>query len=137
MLNPTGVVLRGRAAAESIMVDACTVVRQGAAVTNPDTGAVTYPAAATVYSGRCRISGTSSAGPAVAAPQDIGGASVLLSTPVLQLPIATVDLQPDDLVTCTAAAMDPRLVGRTWRARPGPRKTHATKYAVGLVEVAG
>lgn len=137
MLNPAALVLRGRAAAESIMVDACTVVRQGAPVTNPETGAVTYPAAVTVYTGPCRISGTSSAGPAVAAPQDVGGASVLVSTPVLQLPIATADLEADDLVTCTAAAMDARLVDRQWRARPAPRKTHATKYVVGLVEVQG
>lgn len=136
MLNPTGVVLRGRAAAEALMVDACTVQRLTSESTNPDTGAVTRTYS-TKYAGKCRFSGTSSAGPALAGPQELGGASVLVSTPVLQLPIAVSDVQPDDLVTCTAAAMDPALVGRTWHARPGPRKTHATKYPVGLVEVTG
>lgn len=137
MLNPAPLLARGRAAAEALMVDACTVVRQGAPNTNPDTGAVSYPGAATVYSGKCRFQSTSSAGPATASPQELGGAGVLVSTPVLQLPVAVTTVQPDDLVTCTASAHDPGLVGKTWRARPNPRGTHKTKTAVGLVEVSG
>src|SRR6266487_3122080 len=98
MLNPTGVVLRGRQAAENLMVDACTIVRQSA-VPNAETGKTTYTSTQ-VYAGKCRISGTSSAGPALAGPQNLGEASVLVSTPVLQLPITATAVQPDDLVTC-------------------------------------
>lgn len=136
MLNPGPVLARGRAAAEALMVDACTVVRQGTPTTNPDTGAVTHPTTS-IYSGKCRFQSTSSSGPATAAPQDLGGASVLVSTPVLQLPVAVTTVQPDDLVTCTASAHDPGLVGKTWRARPNPRGTHKTKTTIGLVEVSG
>ena len=46
-----------RAEAEGNMTSACTVRERGTGepVTDPDTGAVTYPAGEVVYSGKCRI----------------------------------------------------------------------------------
>lgn len=134
MLNPAPALGRGRAAAEALMVDTCTITRATSTTTNPDTGQVsrtTIP----VYGGKCRFQDASPAAPPT--PKQLGGAGVLVAELQLQLPIAVSDVQPDDLVTCTAAVLDPGLAGRAWRARPTPRKTHATKCVVGLVEVTG
>lgn len=134
MVNPAAAVAAGRRAAEALMVDACTITRTASTTTDPDTGQVTRTTTQ-VHAGKCRFQDFQAAGAPV--PQTVGGAGVLVAVLQLQLPVSVTGVQPDDLVTCTAAALDPALVGRTWRARPVPRKTHATKFVVGLVEVTG
>lgn len=133
MLNPAAALARGRRAAEALMADACTITRTTSTSTNRDTAQVSRTASV-VYAGPCRFQDPQQPLPT---PTTAGGAGVLVSTPQLQLPVAVTDVRATDLVTCTASALDPGLVGRTWRARPAPRKTHATKFLVGLVEVTG
>lgn len=133
MLNPGPALARGQAAAVALMTDACIITRTVSETTNRDTAQVTRTSTQ-VYAGPCRFQDGQPGGPP--SPAKSGPATVLVAVLHLQLPIAVAGVLPGDLVTC-AAAGDTALVGRTWRARPAPRKTHATKTLVGLVEVTG
>jgi hypothetical protein len=122
--------LRGRAAAEANMADACTITRAGTPTTDDVTGKVTY-SPTTVYSGKCRVQQRVP----VSKPADIGQAAVWLERLELQLPMSVTGVASDDLVTITASVLDPDLVGRTWHVRELGHKTHATSRRVQIEEV--
>lgn len=128
-MSRESVTLRGRVSAEQGMVDACTIQRVTGTSTNDTTGAVT-PTYSTVYSGKCRIQQTVP----VSKPADIGQAQVWLQRLTLQVPIAVTGINSDDLVTVTASALDPDLVGRTFHVRELGHKTHMTARRVQLEE---
>ena len=121
---------RGRAAAEALMVDACTVRRATGETTDPDTGEVerTY---ATVYTGKCRVQQSL----AQAQQQDAGEDYMLLLRLEVQLPVAGSEgLSVGDEVTITASVNDPDLTGRVFRIRDLFHKTHATSRRVQATE---
>ncbi|GAA0738792.1 hypothetical protein Drose_04170 [Dactylosporangium roseum] len=132
MLNPTPALLRGRAAAESLMQDTCTVQHQTGETTDPETGVVTYTHVV-VYSGKCKIQ---QAAPATN-PTNVGEAAVFVGQLVLHLPMSVTGVQPDDLVTITASVLDPDLAGRTFRLRGPVHKSYLTARRFPMVEVAG
>lgn len=115
------------------MVDSCVIKRPGAPLTDA-VGDVTYPTTV-LYAGKCRVSVPPHS--TQGQPTPLGGAEVVVLTPTLQVPIAVVGVQPNDLVTITATALDPDLAGRTYRVRGTGHKTHATKRELELVEVTG
>lgn len=133
-MSATSVTLRGRAAAEALMQDACTITRLTGSSTDPETGVVT-PTYTTIYSGRCKIQQRAPA----AAPTDVGEAAVFVGQLELHLPVsdATALVAPDDLVTLTACALDGSLVGRAFRLRGPAHKSYATARRFPMVEVAG
>ena len=114
-------VLAGRAQAESLMVDTCTVGRPGAPVTDPVTGVVTVPLT-TVYSGKCKFQQTlaQSSNP-VAGEHVFTVQDVRWDTPVGSGPFLV-----DDVVTATAVALDPGLAGAVFRVTDPFHKTAAT-----------
>lgn len=128
-------VAEGRATAESLMTDTVTVTRKaGKPITDPITGKVTQPTT-TVYptgdeDGRGRIQGAGTQDRIV----QTEGQRFTLEPDVLQVPI-TVDLQVDDEVHVTASALDPRLVGSTYRVTGVLRKAHATARRASIEEV--
>lgn len=135
-MSATSVTLAGRRAAERLMVDACAIVRRSGPITNPDTGQIIgYADTATIYSGKCRISVPPHS--TQGQPTPLGGASVVVLTPTLQVPSSVTGVRPDDLVAITAAALEAELAGRTYRVRGIGHKTHATKREFELVEVTG
>lgn len=125
-------IARGRAAAEAGMVDACTIRHLTGSVTDQDTG-VDTPTYATVYAGKCRFQQPAPAG----SKTDVGQAQVTLGQLLLQVPMTVVGVQIDDVVTCTASALDPDLVGRTWSVTGLSHKTHSTTRRLELQEVTG
>jgi hypothetical protein len=129
-MSRESVLTRGRAAALVGMVDACTIQHRTGSSTDQDTG-VDTPTYTQVYSGRCRFQ--------VAAPTasatDVGEAQVYISQTILQLPITVVGVANDDVVTCTASALDPDLPGRKFTVKGILRKTHATSRRIELQEV--
>lgn len=133
-MSAATVLARGRAKAESLMVDACTVQHTTGLVTDQETGVVT-PAYVTVYSGKCKVQVRS----VDAAPRttDVGEASVLVGHLVLHLPMSVTTVQPDDLVTVTTSVLDPDLVGRKFRLRGPSHKTYLTARRFPMVEVSG
>lgn len=128
---PSAILARGRALAESLMVDSCAITRAGGETTDPDTGVITPGAATDVYSGRCRVQQKQ----AQASPQDPGEAYVLMLRLEVQLPMSVVGLQVDDRIEITASAHDPDLVGRVFSIRDLMHKSHATSRRVGCQEL--
>lgn len=127
------VLAQGRAAAESLMVDTCTIRRRTGVTTN-DLSGVTTPTYAPVYTGPCRVqvSGTGAMGQRT----DVGETSQVILRVELQLPVATsTGVQRADEVTLTTSANDPDLLGRTWLVHDLAHKTHATSRRLQLEEV--
>lgn len=118
-------VARGRAAAESLMVDTATITRPGAGepVFDPNTGTYTNSDPSTVYTGKCRVQLTDSLD---VRAQEFGALAVNLSRVTVSIPIDATDVQTEDVVTITSAVHDPVLVGRDFTVQGVPAKTHAT-----------
>jgi len=111
---------RGRAAAEALMVDACTIRRRTGETTGP--GGVVTPTYVTVFEGQCRLQQPTG----TAREEDAGEAALLMVRFELQVPMSVVGVQADDEVTVTASVHDPDLVGREFLVRGLFHKTHAT-----------
>lgn len=124
--------LAGRRAAEALMVDACTIKHKTGETADPETGATT-PAYSMVYSGKCRVQQRVP----VAKPSDVGEAALWLERLQLQVPMSVVGISSNDLVTITASALDPDLVGRVFHARELGHKTHMTARRFQIEEVTG
>lgn len=120
---------RGRAAIEALMVDACTIERP-AGESTASSGVVT-PTTGAVYAGKCRIQVKAETGQG----QNSGQAYVIVQRLELQLPITAAELAEGDVVTMTASAHDPQLVGKTYTVRDVVRKTHLTARRATVIEV--
>ncbi len=121
---------RGRAAAETLMVDSATITRSAAGFTNPDTGEQASTIT-TIYTGKCRIQQRVPGG---VRPGDAGEAYDLMLSIELQIPMSVTGVQVGDIVTVTACAHDPDLPGRRFLVRELAHKTHATARRIGLEE---
>jgi hypothetical protein len=121
----------GRAAAEALMVDACTITRAGAAgAFNPITGG--YGSSSTsVYVGKCRVQIRSAS---VSTPE-FGGQAVVVQQVELQVPMSVLGVRPGDTVTVTASQRDPDLVGRVYTVSAPFAKTDATARRLRVEEV--
>lgn len=129
-MSATSITLRGRVAAEALMVDACTITRKTPASTNPETGQIAYTTT-TVYSGKCRLK----LPVAVARPLTVGEAQEFTQHPVLSVPAATTGVLVDDIVTITASLLMPSLVGRVFHVRAVPGQSHMTAARFEVMEI--
>lgn len=123
------VLARGRAAAEALMVDACTIRRATGEAGSDDDGNVaeTYEQ---IYVGKCRVQQTS----AQAAQEDVGEDFQLMLRLEVHLPMSVTGLEAGDEVAITASAHDPDLVGRVFLVRDLAHKTYATARRIGVTE---
>ena len=116
-----------RTAAESMMVDTCSISRPGS-TGDELTGVPTWTP---VYTGKCQLSSYS--------PQESNRevASALVTTQryVLKLPVESYAPQIGDVATITAATYDANLVTRKFRVVALLHKTAATAYRLGVEEV--
>ena len=104
--------LRGRSAAESLMVDSCIITRgPGEPVIDPDTGAVTDGAGETVYEGKCKVQSKDSA----TASPDAGGNSFVVVSRQVHIPANAADVKDGDVVTVTASLLNAFTVGKRYR----------------------
>lgn len=124
------ILTRGRAAAEALMQDTCTIRRPSGTTTDPDTGVITPTYGDPLYEGKCRVQ---MAG-AQAAAQQPGEAYLLMLRLEVQLPMSVTGLEVDDEITITASTHDPDLVGRVFLIRDLFHKTHATSRRVQVTE---
>jgi hypothetical protein len=132
-MSATSATLAGRAAAERLMVDTCTITRVTGGSSDPETGVRTETTTA-VYTGKCRVQQR----PIVRAGgrHDVGEASVVDVNYTLQLPMSVTTVLVEDRAVVTASALDPALVGRAFRVASQAAKTHATMRRFDLLEVA-
>lgn len=121
-------ILRGRVAAEALMVDACTIRRKAGEST---IGGVVTPTYSTLYTGKCRVQVKADAGQG----QNVGEAYLVVERHEVQLPITVTGLQEGDRITITASALDPDLIGRVYAVRDVLRKSHLTSRRVTVLEV--
>jgi hypothetical protein len=100
-------VARGRSFAERIQTDTCTITIPGAPTLDPDTAVLT-DTATELYSGQCRIR------PRQVQDRmtEVGADEVGVTAHVVTVPISVVEIPPGAIVTVTASAADPDLVGR-------------------------
>lgn len=129
-MSAASITLRGRTAAEALMVDACTVKRLASTSTDPETGVIT-PTYTTVYTGKCKVQQSAPA----TAPTTVGEAEIFVGQLALHLPVSATGPAPDDLVTVTASALDPDLVGKTFHLRGPAHKSYPTAHRFPMVEV--
>jgi hypothetical protein len=132
-MNASDLLAQGRAAAEALMVDSCTIRRRTGDTTNLTTGAVT-PTYSVLYAAqKCRVQTNGGWGE----PRDIGEAALVLLTLQVQLPIAVTGLRKGDEITIDTSVHDPDLVGRVVRIKDLHHKSHATSRRVMCTEVTG
>lgn len=126
----------GRRAAESLMVDSCTLRRKTGEVLDEDPQSPTYlqmiPTWDVVYTGKCRVQITAS----VTREPDAGGREWSVQSLVLQLPVeSSTGVKIDDVATIDAATNDPALAGRELQVVQDFTKTHATSRRLQCEEV--
>ncbi|GAB3656481.1 DUF6093 family protein [Glycomyces tarimensis] len=127
------VLARGRAAAERLMVDRCTIRRRTGETTDRTTGAV-VPTYSTLYADqKCRVQTRGYWGEA----RDIGEAALVLLSVEVQLPMAVTGLQVRDEIVLVSSEHDPDLVGILFRLKDLNHKSHATMRRVLCTEVTG
>lgn len=123
--------LAGRRAAESLMVDSCTIEhRSGAGVLDEATGQVSKPATV-VYTGPCRVQ-VPQAQPRTA---EVAERTATLQGIVVSIPVGSGGVRVGAVVRITAATLDPELVDRTFRVVGIHHKTHGTAQRLQCEEV--
>lgn len=120
MISAEGITLRGRLAAEALMIDTCLVERYTGEVTDPLTGVVSE-GWETVYEGVCKVQGRQ----AQASSPVAGGHVFTVEQLMIHLPVSAQS-RLDDRVTIVTATMDPDLVGATFRLTELARGTYRT-----------
>lgn len=119
-MDITQITADGRAVAESLMSDACTVHRPGPDVTDPNTGEV-IPGFVVVYLGQCKVqSAIAQAGSA-----DAGGHRFVFENLMIHFPVSS-SLRIDDVVTVDSSLMDADLAGEKFRLVELARGTYRT-----------
>lgn len=129
-MSAASATLAGRAAAERLMVDACTVTRVTGTTSDGETGRITETLA-TIYSGKCRIRQRAATG----SRTDVGEASVVQVGYELQLPMSATAVRVEDRVTVTASVLDASLVGRRWHVSSEAAGSHLTARRLQITEV--
>lgn len=122
--------LRGRLAADALMLDACTVQRPGVPVTDPETGVVA-PGLTLIYTGKCKVQRTISQ----ASNPTAGGHSFTVQDSRVDFPVSVGPFAVDDVVTLTASTLDTQLVGRAFRVVELFHKSYATAQRTRVEEI--
>jgi len=121
--------LRGRRIAESLMLDTCTVTSTSRTI-DQTTGAeiVTSTQA---YTGRCKIQ----SGATQESTPEAGGATFTVQRSEVHFPVGAFVPAIGQVITVTAATLDPLLIGRVFRVVALLHKSAATAYRLAVSEV--
>lgn len=123
-MSAASALARGRALAQSLMVDACLIERVTGQTTDDLTGVVT-PTYATTYTGVCKVQ-TSGSG-AMGDRADVGEVAQVVLRIELQLPVVGSEaVRRGQRATITACVHDAAPVGRTFLIRDEQHKSFAT-----------
>lgn len=122
--------LRGREAAESLMLDACTITRPGTPVTDPNTGDVTNTPV-TVYTGRCKVQSKDSA----TSNPEAGEATFTVVSRQVHIPANAADVRDGDVVTITASRLNAFTVGKQYRVSGFTPDSFDTAFRLPVKEI--
>lgn len=112
------------------MVDACTITRSGAPVTDPNTGEVTNTSTQ-VYSGRCRVQSRDTQ----AANPEAGEATFTVVSRQVHIPANAADVRDGDVVTLTASRLNAFTVGKQYRVEGFTPDTFDTAARLPVKEI--
>lgn len=130
-MNVLDALERGRARAESLMLDTCRITRaSGEEVTDPTTGEVTFPGA-TVYEGRCKVQTAQ----VQEATPDAAGRRFTIQASQLHLPITAGPVAVGDIVEMLTGSLDEQLATARYRITATHHKSLATAQRVEVEEV--
>lgn len=127
-----------RAAAESLMLDTCTITRAGTGTGpwNDETGQYDPPARITVYTGKCKIQDKSII--AGSTSSDAGERAVIAQGSELQLPvIESASVAINDVAHIDNCVLDPSLTDREYTISARHGKSQATSRRLRVTEVTG
>jgi hypothetical protein len=124
--------MRGRTAAEALMIDSVTITRLASSVTDGETGVVT-PTYTVIYSGKAKIQRTGRQ--TTAHPTDVGEAEVFMSRLEVHIPTSETGASTDDIVTVDASPLDPELPGQRFHIRQEAHKSFQTARRLGVEEI--
>jgi hypothetical protein len=127
-----GAVAMGRRFIESLMTSTCTIRARstGDGTTDPDTGAYTPTAGATVYAGPCRVRPAGRE----AATSNAGGAEVFVFDYLVSIPFAETGVTEGHRLTITDS-LDPALIGVQLEVQKVDRGEHITARRLACTEV--
>lgn len=128
-MSATSALALGRAAAESLMLDACTIMRPGEPVTDPDSGVVSN-GSTLVYSGKCKVQSKDSS----TSSPEAGGHSFTVVSRQVHIPAGSADVLDDDVVTITSATLS-QLVGKVYRVDGFTPDSYDTAFRLPVKEV--
>lgn len=124
--------LRGRRAAEKLMIDQCIVRRVTGKTQGP--GGVLTPVTTVLYEGKCRLM--------VRTRERLGGswveageAQVIASRLELHIPTSAPEVQEGDRVEMVSSTLDPLIAGKVFVARDSMVKTFVTARRITVIEV--
>jgi hypothetical protein len=123
-------VLRGRKAAEALMLDQCTITRPGEVVTDPNTGDVTNTSTE-VYAGKCKVQSKDSA----TANPEAGEHQFTVVSRQVHIPANAADVRDGDVITLTASALNAFTVGKQYRVAGFTPDTFDTAFRLPVKEV--
>lgn len=126
----------GRALAESLMTDTCTITRAGVGkgTWNDTTGQYDTPARVTAYTGKCRVQ--IKAVIASSSASTAGERQVIAQEFELQLPVDGTDtVAINDVAEMLTCALDSALVGRKFTVAARHEKSQATARRLRVIEV--
>ena len=131
-MNVERALMRGRAAAERLMVDTC-IIRRGSSepVIDEETGAVTEGSRTRVYEGKCKVQSKDAA----TASPDAGGHSFVTVSRQVHIPANAADVRDDDVVELTAARLNLFTVGREYRVEGFAPDTYDTAARLPVKEM--
>lgn len=131
-MSAASAVAAGRVAAESLMVDSCTVTTDGVPVWNEATGQYDVAAGSVVYSGKCRVQV-----PNVAENEaDAGERAWTVQDALIMLPVSgSTAVLVGHHVVIDSCALDAQLVGKAYTVTAAHHKTHATARRLRCKEV--
>ena len=132
--------LRGRAKAETQMVDTCEIDRPGEAVTDPDTGVVTntstriYPTPQQIAAGnpgKCKVQSKDSA----TANPEAGEATFTVVSRQVHIPANAADVQDGDVITMKTSELNLFTVGKQYRVSGFTPDTFDTAFRLPVKEI--
>lgn len=119
-MSASSAVLAGRRLAESLMVDSVSIRRPTSAI-DDETG---LPVSTVVYAGRGKVQTYE----AFEKTPDVGGATVTVQRYSVHVPVGAYAPAVNDVVTVTAATLDPNLAGREYVVQALLHKSMGTSY---------
>lgn len=130
-MTAAAAVRSGRRLAESLMIDACTVKAVTGVTPDPLSGADVPTYSAPIYTGKCKVQGLDP----LERTQTAAGGAFTMQRYRIDVPVGAFIPATRQIITITAATLDPNLAGREFRVVALLHKTFATAYRLGVEEV--